>query len=104
MPRRVCDLDRAGLLAFWREGLLAGTDRGHAQLQRFHAADPVTPSRLVTALLWAVLDEATHPGHNLNKTLLRSRERADGALLVTSGHLAAKLKVRSPDDYTPLNH
>ena len=54
-------LDRAGLVACWRESLLAqavlaGRTRGyrnHPQLERFRAVhDPITPAVAVGAYLW----------------------------------------------------
>ena len=60
-------LDRAGLVACWRESLLAQAVlaertrgyRNHPQLERFRAApEPVTPAVAVGAYLWGLREEA----------------------------------------------
>ena len=101
-------LDAAGLVALWREGLLAqkvllGETRGyrsHPQLVRFAAcADPV---RAVGAYLAEVVREADARGYRFD----RSKLAADGPappIPVTRGqlahewsHLLAKLEKRAP--------
>lgn len=104
-------LDRAALVACWREALLAqavlaGRTRGyrsHPQLDRFRAAPH--PLAAIGAYLGAVQDEATARGYRFD----RSRIDDDGEAVpipVTSGqlalewdHLGAKLAARSPADH-----
>ena len=99
-------LDRAALVALWREGLLAqkvllGQTKGyrfHPQLTRFRAAkDPVAA---ISTYLWAVQREATTRGYRFNALKIVSRERTI-SLTVTSGqlsfeqaHLERKLRQR----------
>ena len=101
-------LDARGLVALWREGLLAravlrGRTRGyrrHPQLDRFRrCADPV---RALDAYLWAVHDEAGRRGYAFDARKLGPR-RGHGRLAVTRGqlahekrHLGAKLRERAP--------
>jgi hypothetical protein len=101
-------LDARGLVALWREGLLAravlrGRTRGyrrHPQLDRFRGcADPV---RAIDAYLWAVRDEAARRGYAFDARKLGPR-RAQRRLPVTRGqlahekrHLGAKLRARAP--------
>lgn len=102
-------LDAQGLVALWREGLLAqkvlwGETRGyrhHPQLERFRrAADPATA---VGRYLEGVAAEAAERGYRFD----RSRIRAGGEvrLSVTAGqlahewaHLRAKLERRAQAD------
>ena len=100
-------LDARGLVALWREGLLAravlrGKTRGyrhHPQLDRFRrCAEPVAA---LDAYLWAVLDEATARGYRFDARKLGPRRRR--RLRVTAGqvawewrHLARKLRARAP--------
>ena len=114
-------LDRQGLIACWREALLAqavlaGRTAGyrhHPQLTRFREAQD--PMAAIGAYLTGLADEATARGYRFDRT------RIDGPLesapiSVTSGqlrlecdHLAAKLRVRSPEwlprlDASPTPH
>src|SRR5262245_61058665 len=65
-------LDRAGLVALWREGLLAqkvllGKTKGyrlHPQLARFRAASDSVAA--IATCLWAVRREATARGYKFN--------------------------------------
>lgn len=104
-------LDAKGLVALWREGLLAqkvllGQTKGyrqHPQLHRFRLADdPVTA---IGAYLAEIVNEAAQRGYRFdgNKIMQAS---GDVSLSVTAGqveyewhHLSAKLKVRSPATY-----
>ncbi|WP_336642660.1 pyrimidine dimer DNA glycosylase/endonuclease V [Microbacterium sp. MMO-113] len=103
-------LDRQGLVACWRETLLAqavladatkGYQR-HPQLERFRAtADPVAA---VGAYLAGVADEADERGYRFDRTRIRRAESAVPSIPVTTGqlareweHLRAKLAERSPD-------
>lgn len=106
-------LDRQGLTACWREGLLAqavlaGRTKGyrnHPQLIRFRmdtAHDD--PGGLITTYLHAIVDEATRRGYSFDRTrILGGPDPAlglgvtDGQLRHEWGHLLAKLTVRSPD-------
>jgi len=101
-------LDVKGLLAVWREGLLAqrvlcGRTRGytrHPQLDRFRALrDPVSA---VGAYLSEIFREAEQRGYSFNKTLIvRYASRARARIPVTRGqvryewaHLLSKLRAR----------
>ncbi|HUF89189.1 MAG TPA: pyrimidine dimer DNA glycosylase/endonuclease V [Gemmatimonadota bacterium] len=102
-------LDARGLVALWREGLLAqkvllGETRGyrhHPQLDRFRRADD--PTDAIARYLESVAAEALERGYCFD----RSRIRAAGEvrLPVTAGqlahewaHLRAKLERRAPAD------
>ncbi|MGM1029102.1 MAG: pyrimidine dimer DNA glycosylase/endonuclease V [Actinomycetota bacterium] len=102
-------LDRQGLTACWREGLLAqavlaGRTRGykqHPQLERFRAqADPLAS---IGAYLAAVADEADARGYRYDRARIERPGPApligvtDGQLDHELQHLRAKLAVRSPD-------
>ena len=101
-------LDRQGLLALWREGLLAravlrGETRGyrhHPQLERFrgHAA----PEQAIDAYLAAVYEEATARGYAFDRAKLGPYQPTAGIVTTTGQlefewrHLLAKLALRSP--------
>lgn len=101
-------LDRQGLLALWREGLLAravlrGGTRGytrHPQLQRFRAHPQ--PRRAIDAYLHAVCDEADARGYRFDRGKLGARcgietiAVSDGQRDHEWAHLLAKLAERSP--------
>ncbi len=101
-------LDPAGLVAVWREGLLAqavlrGRTRGyrhHPQLDRFRAQP--SPIGAINAYLVAVHREATERGYTFNAALL-GRARHSGRIVVSRGqvefewmHLLDKLRRRNP--------
>jgi pyrimidine dimer DNA glycosylase len=74
-------LDRMGLLALWREGLLAqrvllGKTSGyrfHPQLKRFQACrHPVTA---ISTYLWSVVDEARLRGYTFDASKIAKRRR-----------------------------
>lgn len=103
-------LDRQGLVAGWREGLLAqkvlagGTVgyRNHPQLRRFR--DCGRPVDAMATYLHAVADEADARGYAFDRgKLLRPPdpdlhiEVAIGQLEYEWGHLLAKLAARSPE-------
>lgn len=101
-------LDRQGLLALWREGLLAravlrGETRGyrsHPQLERFrgHAA----PERAIDAYLGAVQLEAAARGYVFDRSKLgpvlpvEAIVASEGQLEFEWQHLMRKLAVRNP--------
>ena len=104
-------LDPQGLVALWREALLAqavlrGETRGyrsHPQLDRFksHSA----PLSAMSLYLKAIHAEAESRGYSFDKSKIRTA-RKQVMLSVTSGqmeyewsHLLAKLKVRNPELY-----
>lgn len=101
-------LDPQGLVALWREALLAravlrGQTRGytrHPQLQRF-SAHP-TPRLAINAYLAAVHAEATRRGYRFDRSKLGALRAcapvpvATGQLAHEWGHLRAKLAARNP--------
>src|SRR4051812_37275454 len=107
-------LDVAGLVALWREALLAkavlgGRTNGyrhHPQLERFReAAHPVAA---VNAYLRVVHAEATRRGYEFSAHKLRG-PCARGVLRASRGqldyewtHLLRKLRRRSPSQYRAL--
>lgn len=107
-------LDARGLVALWREGLLArrvlqGRTRGyrhHPQLERFRAhPDPLAA---VNSYLADVLDEAARRGYSFDGRKVRGR-RTPRRLAETRGqlrhewrHLLAKLRVRAPERHRAL--
>lgn len=105
-------LDRQGLIALWREALLAqavlaGRTRGyrqHPQLERFRTCP--SPRGAVAAYLDAVREEATVRGFRCDPARVDEVERwsgpipvATGQLELERGHLLAKLELRSPADW-----
>ncbi len=102
-------LDRQGLVALWREALLAkavlrGETRGytrHPQLERFKAH--AHPRSAINAYLAAVHVEATCRGYTFDRSKI-GPVRDVGLIAVNSGqlacewqHLRAKLMVRHPE-------
>ena|SRR5690349_23785329 len=102
-------LDAQGLVALWREGLLAlkvlqGYTKGytrHPQLNRFRATpDPVAQMR---AYLHAVCDEADARGYRFAREKLGPcapcalMDVTDGQIAFETPHLLAKLQIRDPD-------
>lgn len=110
-------LDRQGLLAMWRESLLAlkvlrGETKGyrnHPQLQRWRE-QPVPLSSLGHHLGFLV-DEADARGYHFDRTKLPpAPDEAPALVPVTTGqlayereHLARKLTVRTPDRLATLD-
>lgn len=107
-------LDARGLVAVWREALLAravlrGRTRGyryHPQLARFRARpDPVA---CLNAYLRAIYDEAVRRGYRFDATKLgrvSTRRRIPataGQLAREWAHLKTKLQARSPARYRQL--
>jgi hypothetical protein len=101
-------LDPQGLVALWREGLLAravlrGETRGyrmHPQLDRFKAQPQ--PKRAIDAYLAVVQDEASARGYNFDRSKLGRIQRVPpiaverGQLEHERTHLLAKLAKRNP--------
>lgn len=102
-------LDRQGLLAVWREGLLAkaviaGNTIGytrHPQLQRFR--DHVSPGLAINSYLSAILAEAVCRGYRFDSGKINTTLAKADSIQVTSGqvalerrHLFGKLAVRDP--------
>lgn len=109
-----CLLDQKGLVALWREALLAqkvlgGQTKGyrsHPQLVRFLQFR--TPLTAISAYLWAVHDEASRRGYSFDAAKI-VRRRQPRALTVTHcqlefelRHLMAKLRQRDPRRYRDL--
>lgn len=101
-------LDARGLVALWREGLLAqavlkGATNGyghHPQLLRFR--DTASPVGFIAKYLRGVHEEATRRGYRFAAEKI-SRARASGQLTVPRGqlefewhHLMKKLETRDP--------
>ena len=104
-------LDPQGLVALWREALLAravlrGATRGyrhHPQLERFRFH--TSPRYAISAYLSAVHAEASSRGYAFDRTKIGPSRSVD-AIPVTRGqleyeweHLLRKLSVRSPAHY-----
>ncbi len=102
-------LDARGLVALWRETLLAqkvllGQTRGyrnHPQLVRFR--DTRNPVGALASYLRVVAEEAQRRGYNFDSSKIANR-RFQGRICVTTGqvayerkHLLGKLRQRSPE-------
>jgi hypothetical protein len=101
-------LDAKGLVAAWREALLAqkvlaGDTRGyrhHPQLIRFQAE--AKPRHAAAAFLRALEAEARGRGYSFDATKIRRAKAArpiietEGQLLYEWRHLLAKLRIRTP--------
>ena len=102
-------LDARGLVALWREALLAqavlrGRTRGyrnHPQLHRFRSQP--SPVSAIAAYLGAVHEEATARGYNFDAARIAPGSEAP-PIAVTQGqldfewrHLLAKLDARAPE-------
>ena len=107
-------LDSVGLVALWREALLAravlrGRTRGyrhHPQLERFRAHG--SPRLAISAYLAAIHAEATARGYIFDRSKV-GPVRKIGVIKVTRGqierewsHLLRKLSVRSPARFDKL--
>lgn len=102
-------LDRQGLVALWREALLAqavlrGRTKGytrHPQLERFRNSD--VPVASIAAYLRAIHTEAVSRGYRFDASKIARSRSVSGKITVTRGqmlyewkHLRAKLRSRSP--------
>lgn len=108
-------LDRMGLVALWREGLLAqkvllGQTKGyrfHPQLERFRATR--NPVATICTYLWAVVDEAEARGYNFDASKIVMRRRSisipvtQGQLDFEREHLKKKLRIRDPARFRKLS-
>ena len=104
-------LDAKGLVAAWREGLLAqkvlaGATKGyrhHPQLIRFQAH--AEPAAAIATFLAALAEEAVQRGYHFDSTKIPALRTAEaivetrGQLLYEWEHLRAKLRLRSPEWY-----
>src|SRR6266699_2305732 len=100
-------LDAAGLVALWREGLLAqkvllGQTTGyrfHPQLERFRATR--NPVATISTYLWDVIDEAKARGYHFDASKIATARHAisipvtKGQLEFECKHLRRKLVVRN---------
>lgn len=107
-------LDRQGLLAVWREGLLAqtvlqGKTRGyknHPQLVRFKQHP--NPLGAIAFYLSIIQEEATKRGYHFDSTKFDPTRRPvpiqvnSGQLDFEISHLQRKLRLRSQEDYAAL--
>jgi hypothetical protein len=108
-------LDTKGLLAAWREALLAqkvlkGETRGyrnHPQLERFKSSPD--PTGAIASYLRRLLEEATRRGYRFNEEKITSAAFAGeitctrGQLLYEWNHLKEKLKARDEKKYDEIN-
>ena len=109
-------LDRIGLVALWRESLLAqkvlqGKTKGyrnHPQLRRF--TNHPHPRRAIAHYLVGVWEEGHRRGYHFNRTQIDERgTKAIEKIPVTTGqlryelnHLCVKVKGRDPAKYRQL--
>lgn len=101
-------LDRQGLLALWRESLLAqqvlnGGTRGyrhHPQLLRFRETEH--PQAVIATYLAVIADEAQRRGYRFDRSKIAALTTTElipvtqGQLDFERGHLHAKLSMRDP--------
>jgi hypothetical protein len=104
-------LDAKGLVAAWREALLAqkvlqGATQGyrhHPQLVRFRSQR--RPDQAIAAFLAGIAEEAQRRGYRFDTSKISGRKVARrmletrGQLLYEWGHLRAKLRARDPEQY-----
>jgi hypothetical protein len=106
-----CYLDANGLVAAWREALLAqkvlaGATTGyahHPQLARFRSH--CQPVQAMAAFLTGIAEEAQRRGYHFDTSKISGRkplgqiEETKGQLLYEWAHLRAKLRTRAPEFY-----
>ena len=104
-------LDAKGLVALWREGLLArkvlkGDTKGyrhHPQLIRFRTQND--PLATIDAYLDVVCDEANNRGYHFDRTKIAPENLSlsvpvtDGQLLYEWQHLLQKMNRRDPERF-----
>lgn len=104
-------LDAKGLVAAWREALLAqkvlaGATRGythHPQLARFRSHP--RPVEAMAAFLTGIAEEAERRGYHFDTSKISGRklrsqiEETKGQLLFEWAHLRAKFRTRAPEVY-----
>ncbi len=107
-------LDARGLVALWREALLAQAalrgrtrgDRSHPHLARFRRAG--TPVGRIAAYLAAVQEEGARRGYAFDAARIARRRRAEplaatrGQLAHEWAHLLDKLRRRDPERFVAL--
>ena len=108
-------LDAKGLVALWREGLLAqnvllGNTKGykhHPQLIRFK--NTVNPAGAIASYLRYVADEADNRAYRFDRSKIVNK-RYGGRISVATGqiayefaHLLGKLKTRAPELHSQLS-
>jgi hypothetical protein len=107
-------LDQKGLVALWREALLAqkvllGLTKGyksHPQLFRFRKRR--APLTAIFSYLWAVHEEATQRGYSFDASKIAGKRRAitiavtQGQLDFELAHLKKKLRRRAPHRHRDL--
>lgn len=104
-------LDRAGLVACWRESLLAqaviaGRTAGyrhHPQLERFRAQEDALSA--IGTYLTGLADDADRRGYRFDRDRILVPSQPVPVIEVTTGqldheweHLGRKLRLRSPED------
>ncbi len=109
-------LDRQGIVALWREGLLAqavllGRTKGythHPQLDRFRAQR--SPVAAIATYLEFVFKESGQRGYSFDFDRIQKRRmhklipETRGQLLYEWSRLLAKMKTRSPMHFASLRH
>lgn len=105
-------LDKIGLVALWREALLAqkvleGRTKAfkkHPQLRRFRASK--SPLSSIRNYLLEIYREGKRRGYDFRKEKIKGEPKAKRKIKVTSGqlkyefeHLMRKLKKRAPEIY-----
>lgn len=111
-------LDKFGLVALWREALLAkkvleGKTKGyrnHPQLIRFKNSN--NPLHLINVYLKFIYDEAKNRNYNFDFKKIELEQNhnfqpinvTEGQLLYELQHLLNKLKVRCPENFEKLKN
>lgn len=109
-----CYLDSKGLVALWREGLLAQNVllgkttgyRNHPQLIRFR--NTRNSEVVIANYLWHIVEEAERRSYNFDKKKLPKKREcekikvSEGQLKYEFSHLLRKLKIRNPKRYHEL--
>jgi len=109
-------LDAKGLVAAWREALLAqkvlqGSTRGytrHPQLARFRSHR--RPLQAIATFLTGIAEEAERRNYRFDKSKISHRrlrsqmDETSGQMQHEWGHLRTKLKARAPEVYRQYAH